>query len=126
MLNIAVSGHTPTSMYAAARILSDLWHDQDFDNLREIPPLSRPPSSDSISSMATDKPKQPSPDRSKKAETDSVKLAARKVSSWANILARVFIYDPPFFLEQGMLYGARWLSGRVLDSRPRGCGLEPH
>ena len=21
---------------------------------------------------------------------------------------------------------ARWLSGRVLDSRPRGCGLEPH
>ena len=22
--------------------------------------------------------------------------------------------------------GAQWLSGRVLDSRPRGCGLEPH
>ena len=86
MLNIAVSGHTPTSMYAAARILSDLWHDQDFDNLREIPPLSRPPSSDSISSMATDKPKQPSPDRSKKAETDSVKLAARKVCTLPVIL----------------------------------------
>ena len=22
--------------------------------------------------------------------------------------------------------GAKWLSGRVLDSRPRGCGFEPH
>ena len=22
--------------------------------------------------------------------------------------------------------GAQWLSGRMLDSRPRGCGLEPH
>ena len=26
-----------------------------------------------------------------------------------------------FFLE-----GAQWLSGRVLDSRPKGCGFEPH
>ena len=28
-----------------------------------------------------------------------------------------------------MLYlveGAQWLSGRVLGSRPRGCGFEPH
>ena len=24
------------------------------------------------------------------------------------------------------LKGAQWLSGRVLDSRPRGCGFEPH
>ena len=24
------------------------------------------------------------------------------------------------------LEGAQWLSGRVLDSRPRGCGFEPH
>ena len=22
--------------------------------------------------------------------------------------------------------GAQWLSGRVLDSRPRGCGFKPH
>ena len=22
--------------------------------------------------------------------------------------------------------GAQWLSGRVLDSRPKGCGFEPH
>ena len=79
MLNIAVSGHTPTSMYSAAKTLSDLWHDQDFENLRDIPPLSRPPSSDSLSSMA-DKPKRPSPENKKKTETDSVKLAARLVS----------------------------------------------
>ena len=26
-----------------------------------------------------------------------------------------------------MIYmGAQWLSGRVLDSRPEGCGFEPH
>ena len=24
------------------------------------------------------------------------------------------------------IQGAQWLSGRVLDWRPRGCGLEPH
>ena len=24
------------------------------------------------------------------------------------------------------LMGVQWLSGRVLDSRPRGCGFEPH
>ena len=24
------------------------------------------------------------------------------------------------------MFGAQWLSGRVLDSRPRGCGFEPH
>ena len=24
------------------------------------------------------------------------------------------------------LKGAQWFSGRVLDSRPRGCGFEPH
>ena len=25
-----------------------------------------------------------------------------------------------------MVGGAQWLSGRVLDSRPKGCGLVPH
>ena len=25
-----------------------------------------------------------------------------------------------------ILIGVQWLSSRVLDSRPRGCGLEPH
>ena len=80
MLNIAVSGHTPTSLYYAAKTLSDLWHDQDFVNLRDIPPLSRPPSSDSLSSMA-DKPKQGSPEKNLKTDADCVKLAARLVST---------------------------------------------
>ena len=28
------------------------------------------------------------------------------------------------FIERAM--GVQWLSGRVLDSRPKGCGFEPH
>ena len=32
-----------------------------------------------------------------------------------------------FFLSiQTEIWGAQWLSGRVLDSRPRGSGFEPH
>ena len=29
-----------------------------------------------------------------------------------------------FFTNE--IQGAQWLCGRVLDSRPRGCGFEPH
>ena len=29
-------------------------------------------------------------------------------------------------LDQGSKQGAQWLSGRVLDSRPKGRGFEPH
>ena len=29
-------------------------------------------------------------------------------------------------LLQNSLKGAQWLSGRVLDSRPKGHGFEPH
>ena len=29
-------------------------------------------------------------------------------------------------LDQIYYMGAQWLSGRVLDSRPKGCGFEPH
>ena len=32
----------------------------------------------------------------------------------------------PIFLLPNMYKGAQWLSGRVLDSRPRGRGFEPH
>ena len=28
--------------------------------------------------------------------------------------------------DKSLLYGAQWLSGRVLDSRPKGRGFEPH
>ena len=31
-----------------------------------------------------------------------------------------------FFLFPFTLYGAQWLSGRALDSRPKGRGFEPH
>ena len=31
-----------------------------------------------------------------------------------------------FSLGQYVMTGAQWLSGRVLDSRPRGHGFEPH
>ena len=29
-------------------------------------------------------------------------------------------------LHSAFMWGAQWLSGRVLDSRPKGCGFEPH
>ena len=29
-------------------------------------------------------------------------------------------------MSQTVYMGAQWHSGRVLDSRPRGCGFEPH
>ena len=31
-----------------------------------------------------------------------------------------------FFLWASRFMGAQWLSGRVLDSRPKGRGFEPH
>ena len=31
-----------------------------------------------------------------------------------------------YFLFVLMMRGAQWLSGRVLDCRPRGRGFEPH
>ena len=34
-----------------------------------------------------------------------------------------FKYFTPFHL---VIKGVQWLSGRMLDSRPRGCGFEPH
>ena len=36
----------------------------------------------------------------------------------------IFEYLYSKFNEKKM--GAQWLSGRVLDSRPKGSGLEPH
>ena len=29
-------------------------------------------------------------------------------------------------VRRGHFIGEQWLSGRVLDSRPRGCGFKPH
>ena len=39
---------------------------------------------------------------------------------------RLGIHDLLFEFEQEKIYGAQWLSGRVLDSRPKGRGFEPH
>ena len=39
------------------------------------------------------------------------------------------VYDIPKGLDgfgSNHLMGAQWLSGRVLDSRLKGCGFEPH
>ena len=36
-------------------------------------------------------------------------------------------FQQGFFLNHTMMVeGAQWLSGRVLDSRPKGSGFEPH
>ena len=42
-----------------------------------------------------------------------------------------FAYDSCIFLQQWqevykVTAGAQWLSGRVLDTRPKGCGFELH
>ena len=82
MLNVAVSGHTSTSYSTASSVVGDLWRDPECENLREIATVPRLSSSDSISSMSsnTDKARPTSPDKgAKKADNDSVKLAARLV-----------------------------------------------
>ena len=41
----------------------------------------------------------------------------------------VFVLGPCFvvwFLWSFLVYGVQWLSGSVLDLRPRGCGFELH
>ena len=38
-------------------------------------------------------------------------------------LAFAFLF---YFTRQNVHEGAQWLSGRVLDSRPKGRGFEPH
>ena len=41
--------------------------------------------------------------------------------SWKSIFG---LFESGLFTQ--VLQGAQWLSGRVLDSRPKGCGFEPH
>ena len=38
----------------------------------------------------------------------------------------MFLYDPDLVSFNGLPEGAQWLSGRVLNSRPKGRGFEPH
>ena len=44
---------------------------------------------------------------------------------WLNIASDDFTYLLKVMINL-LSQGAQWLSGRVLDSRPRGRGLEPH
>ena len=41
-------------------------------------------------------------------------------------LHELFCKTPPFCVREYPSMGAQWLSGRVLDSRPKGRGFEPH
>ena len=45
-------------------------------------------------------------------------------------LQNQIISNPTHFVQVGLdpssVKGAQWLSGRVLDSRPKGRGFEPH
>ena len=58
--------------------------------------------------------------RTKLASDD---LYKRSLKIPKNATVSAFSMDD-IFLE--LFLGAQWLSGRVLDSRPRGCGFEPH
>ena len=44
----------------------------------------------------------------------------------AEILEKLLKGDEVSFLIAWMNREAQWLSGRVLDSRQKGCGLKPH
>ena len=46
---------------------------------------------------------------------------------YALMYSRIWINDGMLgILKATCFMGAQWLSGRVLDSRPRGHGFEPH
>ena len=45
------------------------------------------------------------------------------VYAWSKLFASILNYS---LMLGNYLWGAQWLSGRVLDSRPKGCGFEPH
>ena len=42
------------------------------------------------------------------------------------MLLKFNVYSPFAISRQLSNLGAQWLSGRVLDSRPKGRGFEPH
>ena len=44
----------------------------------------------------------------------------------SHFLAEIFIFSSSASLFSHSEEGAQWLSGRVLDSRPKGRGFEPH
>ena len=57
----------------------------------------------------------------KQKNTSLSLLAGMTVTTFQNFNDWKVQRDTPFKFQ-----GAQWLSGRVLDSRPKGCGFEPH
>ena len=66
------------------------------------------------------------------AESDQVNIVhpSNSISfsnqNYKKIFQLVFSLNKAFVTFFTFITGAQWLSGRVLDSRPRGRGFEPH
>ena len=43
-----------------------------------------------------------------------------------NLILPIYQFNVQLLVLQSTIRGAQWLSGRVLDSRPKGRGFEPH
>ena len=54
-------------------------------------------------------------------------MVTKLITKRYKMMTRRFIYHPKVLASHKIIrYGAQWLSGRVLDSRPKGRGFEPH
>ena len=54
------------------------------------------------------------------------RLALRQIHTTANHYNSSFFPSTVVYWNQLTALSAQWLSCRVLDSRPKGCGFEPH
>ncbi|KAL4238881.1 Ral GTPase-activating protein subunit alpha-2 [Mactra antiquata] len=80
MMNVALSGHTVSSLETSYRCVAELWQDSEYENLRNLSNITRMSSSDSTSSISSnsEKNKRTTKDTNdRKLNTDPVKLAAR-------------------------------------------------
>ena len=75
----------------------------------------------------------PSPTHKTKALLMSLHILRPPYQHIKPSTAHVLAYSPspyqhikPTHKTKALLLGAQWLSGRVLDSRPKGRGFEPH
>ena len=93
MLNVAVSGHTATSFDSAMKCVSELWQDDEYENLRKnganYHHMTTSDSSSSVSSGGSDKNKHTVPE--KPPDNEAVKLAARLVCIVFGLFFFVFI-----------------------------------
>ena len=56
----------------------------------------------------------------------SYESKAKKGRSIFFVIFEVIIGTVYLYVSKSVTLGAQWLSGRVLDSRPKGRGFEPH